>query len=154
MSPASSPARRRDGHGRRHQRRAAHGGNNTYTGQTIINSGTLQVSNLQNGGVASSIGASTNAASNLILNGGTLQYVGSGATIDRLFSVGTTAGSVLDASGSGALVFGNGGLMEFNGQTGNRTLTLTGNSTAANTVSLRLSDVLAFLAGHPATSPA
>jgi autotransporter-associated beta strand protein len=41
--------------------------NNTYTGATTINSGTLSVSSLANGGSASNIGNSTNSASNLVL---------------------------------------------------------------------------------------
>jgi autotransporter-associated beta strand protein len=88
------------------------GSANTYTGITSVNAGILRASNLTNeggaGGTPSSIGASSNAASNLILTGGTLQYTGAGASTDRLFSV-TASGGTLDASGSGALVFNNGG---------------------------------------------
>ncbi len=86
------------------------GSANTNTGLTAIQAGALSVSLLANGGVPSNIGASTNAAANLILGGGALQYTGTGATTDRLFTV-TPAGGTIDASGAtnGALVFNNGG---------------------------------------------
>lgn len=85
---------------------------NTYTGATVITAGTLAVTNLASGGMPSSLGASTNAAANLVLNGGTLQYVGQSASfvqltqtpsiaIDRLFTL--AASSTIDSSG----VFGN-----------------------------------------------
>ena len=50
-------------------------GANTYTGATTINAGTLIALNLlAKGGLASNIGASTSAAANLVLAGGTLQW--------------------------------------------------------------------------------
>ena len=57
-------------------------GYNTYTGATILSGASiLRVTNLANGGVASGIGASSNAAANLVFNGGTLQYNGGTATV-------------------------------------------------------------------------
>ena len=51
--------------------------NSTYTGVTTINGGVLGVDKLANGGMASSIGASSNAAANLVIgNGSTLRYTG------------------------------------------------------------------------------
>ena len=93
------------------------------------------------GGVNSGIGDSPNAAANLILNGGTLRYTGSGATSDRLFTLGAgaTAGA-LDASGTGALNLNNTGAMAFTGGTGTRTLTLTGTNTGANTLAAMIGD--------------
>lgn len=90
-------------------------GANTYTGYTLIADGapTLVVDDLANGGVASSIGAATSDATNLVIHGSTLQYVGSGDTTDRLFSVGT-AGATLDSSGTGAVVFNNVGTILMN----------------------------------------
>jgi fibronectin-binding autotransporter adhesin len=114
-------------------------GANSYTASTTINAGTLTVNTLANGGVNSSIGASSNVATNLVLNGGTLQYTGPGATTDRLFSVGTSGGTI-DASGTGAVAFTNTGAMGFNGQTGARTLTLTGTNTGANTLAALIGD--------------
>jgi fibronectin-binding autotransporter adhesin len=104
-------------------------GSNNYTGATRIqgrtmttnqdaaavdagvaggqyNGTTLTVTNLANGGVASSIGSSSNAASNLHIQGGTLRYEGAATSTDRLFTIGTR-GATLDASGSGALTFNN-----------------------------------------------
>ncbi|WP_172682508.1 autotransporter-associated beta strand repeat-containing protein [Verrucomicrobium spinosum] len=49
-------------------------GVNTYTGITTVTGGALEVSVLANGGVASSIGMSASAATNLVLNGGVLRY--------------------------------------------------------------------------------
>jgi autotransporter-associated beta strand protein len=80
--------------------------NNTYTGITSVNRGTLRVGNLTNGGSNSTVGASTSAASNLVLSGGTLQYFGSGATTDRLFTV-TATGGAIDSSGVGSVMFTN-----------------------------------------------
>jgi fibronectin-binding autotransporter adhesin len=67
---------------------------------------TLSVNNLANGGSASGIGSSSNAASNLVINGGTLQYTGSGASTDRLFTMNPN-GATLDSSGTGAVDFAN-----------------------------------------------
>jgi autotransporter-associated beta strand protein len=108
-------------------------GANTFTGTTTISGGTLSVSSLANGGSNSNIGASTNAATNLVLNGGALKYTGATVSTDRLFSVGTSGGT-LDASGTGAVNFTNTGAMGFSSQTGARTLTLTGANAANNTL--------------------
>ena len=116
--------------------------NNTFSGGTQILGGVLVVTDLELGGVASSIGNSTNAAANLILaGGGVLKYIGTGATTDRLLTIGNgTAGASsggIDASGTGGLNFTNTGEVVYNGSfTSN--LTLQGNSTAANTFDLSI----------------
>jgi len=107
-------------------------GANVYDGVTTVSSGVLSVTTLANGGTASSIGDSANAAANLVLNGGTLRYTGGAVSSDRLFSIGTSGGT-LDASGTGALNLNNTGAMGTPG-TGTRTLTLTGSNTDDNTL--------------------
>ncbi|MDZ7619359.1 MAG: autotransporter-associated beta strand repeat-containing protein, partial [Patescibacteria group bacterium] len=71
-------------------------GSNTYTGATTIAGGVLSVSTLANGGVASSIGQSTNAASNLAFTGGTLRYTGATASTDRRFTIATSGTATFD----------------------------------------------------------
>ncbi len=115
---------------------------NDYTGATTINGGTLNVAGLANVGIASSIGAGPSAGSSadLVLNGGTLQYTGSTTqTTNRLFSIGT-AGATLDASGTGILNFSGIGALGYNGQSGARTLTLTGNLATTSTLTPVIGD--------------
>ena len=114
---------------------------------TITLSGSVGFSGAQNivpYGFGSGVGISGPAASNLVLDGGTLQYTGALASTDRLFTVGSNeAGGVtgtLDASGAGALTFSNTGSIAY-GTTGQaRTLGLTGTSTAANTLAPLIAD--------------
>jgi len=80
-----------------------------YQGATIIDAGTLSVNLLANGGASgSALGMATNAASNLRIQGGTLQYTGVATSTDRLFTIAPT-GATLDASGTGAVNFSNTG---------------------------------------------
>ena len=111
---------------------------NTYTGVTQVQGGTLSVAKLANGGANSSIGASSNAATNLYLNGGTLTYTGSSDSTDRLLSLG--AAGVINNNGSGALDFTNTGAIT-HVNTAARNLTLQGSYVAsANTFALRVVD--------------
>ncbi len=76
-------------------------GANSYTGATTVSQGTLSVNSIANGGVASAIGASTNAASNLVIQGATLRYTGASATSDRGFTIetnGPIAASTIDVT--------------------------------------------------------
>lgn len=91
-------------------------GSNTYTGSTTIDGGALDVTALANGGSASSIGMSSNAASNLVFGGGVLAYQNTTTqTTDRLFTIGdangnsATIGSTYAQSGTGGLNFTNTG---------------------------------------------
>lgn len=142
-------------------------GYNTYTGATIISGGsTLRVTNLASGGVASAIGASSNAAGNLVFNNGILQYIGGTVTsgnvyqntqtpsvsIDRLFTIAGNA--TIDSSGTfgnnfltgstannAALVFSNTGAVSYaNTSAAPRTLTLQGSSIGDNQINLQLVD--------------
>ncbi|MDR6635759.1 fibronectin-binding autotransporter adhesin [Phyllobacterium sp. 1468] len=114
------------------------GCNSGYTGSTTVTSGWLQVVCLTNGGTNSSIGASTSGAGNLVLNGGTLQYVGAGGSTDRQFTLGASGGG-LDASGPGAINFTSTAPVALTGS-GSRTLTLAGSNIGDNTLSARLDD--------------
>jgi autotransporter-associated beta strand protein len=131
---------------------------NNYTGPTIIGQGianlglggptdgtglaytgdcSLNTSVLPNGGVASGIGASSSAAGNLILDGGTLFYSGTAAaSTNRLFTVTQNGGAIWT---SGALTFTSTGSIVMSG-TGNRTLTLEGDSTSASTFNCSVGD--------------
>ena len=111
---------------------------NTYTGVTRISAGTLQVATLANGSSNSGIGASSNAATNLILNGGTLEYTGAAVSTNRLFSL--QASSSIDASGTGAVNFTATGSMGFSSSTAAKTLTLGGTNTGANTLAAIIGD--------------
>ena len=114
---------------------------NTYYGATIINGGVLSVASIategDGGGVASGIGEAPNYARGLVLNGGTLQYTGGGATTDRLFTLGDSGGG-LDAFGGDAINYSNTGAVAYQinssgGPTNSSpTLTLSGTNTGAN----------------------
>jgi autotransporter-associated beta strand protein len=107
-------------------------GVNTRTGVTTINEGVLSVGTIANGGTASNLGQAALAATNLVINGGTLRYTGAGSSHNRLFSIGTN-GATLDASGTGAWIFNSPTALTVSG-TGSRTLTLTGTNSEGNTL--------------------
>ncbi|TPO08124.1 autotransporter outer membrane beta-barrel domain-containing protein [Mesorhizobium sp. B1-1-5] len=118
------------------------GCNSSYTGSTVINAGTLQVTCLANGGINSSIGASSSNPANLVIgNGATLQYVGAATTTDRQFTLGA-GGATLDSSGTGPIQFTYGGPVTLAGN-GPRTLTLAGTNTGTNILAARLDDNVA-----------
>lgn len=68
--------------------------NHSYTGPTVINGGVLAVSALGDAGSPSSIGASGAAASNFILNGGTLSLTASQTNTNRNLTLGTSGGAI------------------------------------------------------------
>jgi len=106
---------------------AVSGGANAYTGPTTIGGGMMIVGALTNGGLASDIGASGNNATNLVLDSGTLQYIGGAASSDRSFTV-SLSGGTIDASGTDTLNLTAAAL----GYSGNgpRTIGLTGTGTS------------------------
>ncbi|MFN8694369.1 MAG: beta strand repeat-containing protein, partial [Holosporales bacterium] len=77
---------------------------NTYTGATTINAGVLSVDTLANGGSASNIGQSTNAAGNLVLGGGTLQYTGVSIATNRNFTLTASTSSTLDVTNAASVL--------------------------------------------------
>jgi fibronectin-binding autotransporter adhesin len=111
---------------------------NTFSGAVTITGGVISAAYLANGGSNSDIGAATNAAANIVFNGGALRYFGSGASINRSFTINTTGGSI-DASGSGALTLSGGPALAYGGS-GTRTFTLAGSNTGSNTFGYVLAD--------------
>lgn len=116
------------------------GCNSTYTGATTINGGVLAVSCLEDGGLASSIGMSGPEAGNLVINGGTLRYVGVGGSTNRQFTLGASGGNALDASGSGAINFTSNGAVTFAAANTAQTLTLTGANTGDSKLATQLTN--------------
>jgi autotransporter-associated beta strand protein len=131
-------------------------GVSTYTGVTTIGgTGLVTVDTLANGGANSGIGASTNAASNLVFTGSTagIDYRGSiidtaltlgsrSASTDRLFTLaGSATGANLTSSVSNnnAIVWSNTGAI-VNNTTANATLTFAGASAGDNTFNPQLVD--------------
>jgi autotransporter-associated beta strand protein len=94
---------------------------NNYTGQTIVNNGVLATLTIANSGSPSSIGAATSDPTNLMLNGGTLSYLGGSTSTDHGITL-TNTGGTIGVVGGTALTL-NGSL------TGNGNLTKVGNGT-------------------------
>jgi autotransporter-associated beta strand protein len=101
-------------------------GANTYTGATIINAGTLSIGSITNGSVAGTLGNSTNAAGNLVLGGGTLEFTGTNASTDRNFTLTNGTTSVVSISQSSETLTISG-----TSATGNGSLTKAGAGTLA-----------------------
>lgn len=115
-------------------------GTNTYSGRTIIQSGTLVVESLNSvaGGVAgSNLGHPTTAANGAIAIGNStvttvLRYIGAGETTDRAINLtGTTGGATIEQAGSGLLKFT--GTNTASGA-GSKTLTLQGSSAGSGEI--------------------
>ena len=123
---------------------------NTYTGATVISSGVLEVSTLANGGSPSNIGQAGTPAPNLLINGGTLRYVGAGSSTDRLLSL-ANGGGTIEASGTGSVNFSSTNTLP--APIGNSVLTLGGTSTADNTFALDIQDATSGMTSVTKTGP-
>lgn len=107
-------------------------GLNTYGGVTTINGGVLSTDRILTGGVASGIGNSSNAATNIVIDGGTLRYTGTATTTSRKFTIGVN-GSTIEHLGEGSLGFTSSVALDTSGN-GSRSLTLTGTNTSSDNV--------------------
>jgi hypothetical protein len=135
-------------------------GVSNYTGVTTIGGtiGSVTVDVLADGGVSSGIGASSNAAANLVFSGTTagIIYRGSvangaltlgtrSASTDRLFTLsGSGATLTSDVTNNNAIVWSNTGAI-VHGTNANRTLTLAGTSQGDNTLNPQLTDSTGFV---------
>lgn len=112
-------------------------GSGIQTGAATISGGTLEAGVITNGGIASSLGATPNTATQLLMsNGTTLRYIGgSNATTDRAFTLNGTAdghGVTIQSSGLGTLSYSGGPALAYGTAAQTRTLTLGGTNTGAN----------------------
>lgn len=73
-------------------------GTNTHTGPTMLGNGVLSVGTIGNGGVAGNLGAAGVAATNLIFDGGTLQYTGANASSNRAFTINSGKTATIDTA--------------------------------------------------------
>ncbi len=92
---------------------------NTFTGGVSITGGVLAVDNLNDGGLPSSIGASSSAAANFVINGGTLRLSGLQTNTNRAMTLGAN-GATLDIPAASVTLQISGGI------TGSGSLTKTG----------------------------
>jgi autotransporter-associated beta strand protein len=67
---------------------------NSYTGPTVVTGGTLAVASLNDGGSPSSIGAAGTAATQLVLDGGTLALSGPQTNTNRSLTLGAAGGTL------------------------------------------------------------
>jgi fibronectin-binding autotransporter adhesin len=110
-------------------------GNTLTLSAPAVGSSSISLTAFQPG----SLGGSTAAPSNLVINGGTLKYLGSGITTDRLFTMGSS-GATLDASGAGRISFTNPNDLAFLNPNEASTLTLSGTNSGLNTLAAMIGD--------------
>ena len=114
---------------------------NSYTGTSAITfASTLAVSQVANAGASSTLGTSSSAASNLVIDGGVLRHTGAAnSSTDRLFTIGA-GGATLESTGAGGVTFGSTGGANLLSGAGARLLTLGGAGTGKNTVASQLTN--------------
>ena len=103
-----------------------------------INGGVVEAAQIADGGAASSIGASTNSAGNLVFgaSSATLRYIGSSdVSTNRSFTLssGVGGGATIESSGTGTLSIDNTVALTYGTNNQTRTLTLGGTNAGANT---------------------
>lgn len=76
---------------------------NKYTGKTILNGGTVEVFTLANSGVASPLGAASNAVDNIQLNGAKLSIIGASSATNHGMTLGQNDGTISIASSTTVL---------------------------------------------------
>ena len=81
--------------------------NNNYPGSTVLGGGTLEVTNLANGGAPSSLGAAASDPTNLVFFGAALRYLGSSTSTDRGATL-NDAGGTIDVADAGATLTSSG----------------------------------------------
>lgn len=118
---------------------------NTFTGALIIKQGTVRVTTLGNGGVASGIGAGSADPAKLVLDGGVLQLSSTAtgpASSNRLFTLGSGGGTIdnNNATAANAMSFTGWGDIALSGSNTPRTLTLKGVNTGSNLLVPSLGD--------------
>jgi len=115
---------------------------NTYTGASRFQgSGLLYFFRMANGGQASSFGASSSEASNLVFNSGyELRYLGNGDSSDRAFTVGSGGTLSWAANGAGALKLTSNEAIAFATPDFNFLLRFVGTNTADNEFGLSIRD--------------
>lgn len=121
---------------------------NSYRGITTIDAGTISINSIGNGGDNSTLGASSNAATNLVFNGGALQYTGANGSTDRSFSINAARTATIEVTNAATNLTFTGNINTTNtsgglAKTGAGTLTITGtkNYTGRTTITAGIFDV-------------
>lgn len=79
---------------------------NDFTGPTVISGGTVAVGLLAAAGAPSAIGAAGADPTNLVINGGTLRYLGTNASTDRAVTIGNPGATFEVSNASATLTLG------------------------------------------------
>lgn len=107
-------------------------GANTYTGVTTLSGGQLSIPSISNATVAGPLGSAAVAATNLVINGGTLNYTGASGSTDRGFTAGATGATLNVTTAASNLTFsGNSVMTGALNKVGPGILTLSGANTGA-----------------------
>ena len=107
-------------------------GSNSYSGPTTLTGGTLSVANILNGGVAGgNLGSASAGATNIVFNGGTLEYDGITNVSDRAFTINSNVIATIQVDGESLTLAGATGASTSGAltKTGTGTLVLSGANT-------------------------